>query len=194
MLLAALNEVIGEPVEDCGQGGGNGLPAPFEREDEEHGGDVRAVADADGGEGSGGDAQGGLGEGECLAPWDNQSKRAFDEGMVAPTLNHGAGMHTTPTVLVPTAPPRSYCLQGNMIGRSDGNGPNGPGVSEELSFTLDTVDRHAVASMAGGGDPRVQLDAGNVAAQRQQPEMERPVPHAGRERQAAGGDNKDGEK
>ena len=159
MLLAALNEVIGEPVEDCGQGGGNGLPAPFEREDEEHGGDVRAVADA-----------------------------------VAPTLNHGAGMHTTPTVLVPTAPPRSYCLQGNMIGRSDGNGPNGPGVSEELSFTLDTVDRHAVASMVGGGDPRVQLDAGNVAAQRQQPEMERPVPHAGRERQAAGGDNKDGEK
>ena len=81
-----------------------------------------------------------------------------------------------------------------MIGRSDGNGPNGPGVSEELSFTLDTVDRHAVASMQVGGDPRVQLDAGNVAAQRQQPEMERPVPHAGRERQAACCDNKDGEK
>ena len=38
-----------------------------------------------------------------------------------------------------------------MIGRSDGNGPNGPGVSEELSFTLDTVDRHAVASMQVGG-------------------------------------------
>ena len=36
-------------------------------------------------------------------------------------------------------------LQGSMIGRADKNGPQGDGVNEEVSFTLDTSDRHAVA-------------------------------------------------
>ena len=36
-------------------------------------------------------------------------------------------------------------LQGSMIGRSDKNGPRGSGVNEDVSFTLDTADRHAVA-------------------------------------------------
>ena len=39
-------------------------------------------------------------------------------------------------------------LQGSMIGRKDKNGPNGGGSSENLSFTLNTIDRHAVC-MAG---------------------------------------------
>ena len=38
----------------------------------------------------------------------------------------------------------SYGLQGSMIGRADKNGPQGDGVNEELSFTLNTVDKHAV--------------------------------------------------
>lgn len=33
-----------------------------------------------------------------------------------------------------------------MIGRADKNGPQGDGVNEDVSFTLNTVDRHAVAS------------------------------------------------
>ena len=37
------------------------------------------------------------------------------------------------------------CLQGSMIGRTDKNGPQGDGVNEEASFTLNTIDRHAVA-------------------------------------------------
>ncbi|MDO5546813.1 MAG: DNA cytosine methyltransferase [Eubacteriales bacterium] len=40
---------------------------------------------------------------------------------------------------------QTYVLQGSMIGRSDKNGPQGDGVNEEVSFTLDTSDRHAVA-------------------------------------------------
>lgn len=40
---------------------------------------------------------------------------------------------------------QTYVLQGSMIGRSDKNGPQGDGVNEDVSFTLDTVDRHAVA-------------------------------------------------
>jgi DNA (cytosine-5)-methyltransferase 1 len=39
----------------------------------------------------------------------------------------------------------AYSLQGSMIGREDQNGPQGDGVNEEVSFTLNTIDRHAVA-------------------------------------------------
>ncbi|HOW22814.1 MAG TPA: DNA cytosine methyltransferase [Sedimentibacter sp.] len=38
----------------------------------------------------------------------------------------------------------SYALQGSMIGRNDKNGPQGDGVNEDISFTLNTVDKHAV--------------------------------------------------
>jgi DNA (cytosine-5)-methyltransferase 1 len=36
-------------------------------------------------------------------------------------------------------------VQGSMIGRAEKNGPQGSGVSENVSFTLNTADRHAVA-------------------------------------------------
>ena len=36
-------------------------------------------------------------------------------------------------------------VQGSMIGRADKNGPQGSGVNEKVSFTLDATDRHAVA-------------------------------------------------
>ena len=39
----------------------------------------------------------------------------------------------------------TYALQGSMIGREDKNGPQGDGVNEDVSFTLNTVDKHAVA-------------------------------------------------
>jgi DNA (cytosine-5)-methyltransferase 1 len=35
-------------------------------------------------------------------------------------------------------------VQGSMIGRSDENGPQGSGINEDVSFTLNTVDKHAV--------------------------------------------------
>ena len=40
---------------------------------------------------------------------------------------------------------QTYILQGSMIGREDKNGPQGSGVNEDVSFTLDATDRHAVA-------------------------------------------------
>ena len=40
---------------------------------------------------------------------------------------------------------KSFSLQGNMIGRKDENGPQGCGVNEDVSFTLNTIDQHAVA-------------------------------------------------
>lgn len=42
----------------------------------------------------------------------------------------------------------TIAIQGSMLGRSDKNGPQGCGLSEEISFTLNTVDRHGVICMA----------------------------------------------
>lgn len=39
---------------------------------------------------------------------------------------------------------KAICLQENMIGRDDKNGPQGNGVNEDVSFTLNSTDRHAV--------------------------------------------------
>ena len=42
-----------------------------------------------------------------------------------------------------------YCIQGSMIGRADKNGPQGDGINEDVSFTLNTTDRHAAACAQG---------------------------------------------
>lgn len=38
-----------------------------------------------------------------------------------------------------------YCLAGNIVDRSETAGANGLGVKEEVSYTLNTIDRPAVA-------------------------------------------------
>lgn len=40
---------------------------------------------------------------------------------------------------------QTFVLQDSMIGRDDRNGPQGSGINEDVSFTLDATDRHAVA-------------------------------------------------
>ena len=42
--------------------------------------------------------------------------------------------------------PETFSLQGSMIGRSDENGPQGDGINEDVCFTLNTTDRHAVVA------------------------------------------------
>ncbi len=44
---------------------------------------------------------------------------------------------------------RCICIQGSMIGRADANGPQGSGLNKGVSFTLNTIDRHAVAYTFG---------------------------------------------
>ena len=39
----------------------------------------------------------------------------------------------------------AYAIQGSMIGRNDAAGPQGDGINEEVCFTQNTIDRHAVA-------------------------------------------------
>ena len=50
----------------------------------------------------------------------------------------------------PGAKQQTFVLQGSMIGRSDENGPQGNGVNEDVSFTLDATDRHVVCAPEDG--------------------------------------------
>ena len=59
------------------------------------------------------------------------TSRTIDCGGVNPSSNQG-GMAVV-------------ALQGSIIGRKEKNGPNGSGFNQDTSFTLNTVDRHAVA-------------------------------------------------
>ena len=61
-------------------------------------------------------------------------------GDVAPTLTCGCGndLHLLPHNPV-------FCLQGNAIDRADTAGCNGKGVKEDVCYTLNTIDRPAVA-------------------------------------------------
>ena len=52
----------------------------------------------------------------------------------------------------------SYAIQGSMIGSNDKNGPQGDGINEDVSFTLNTVDRHAVYAMTTGSFTQVAED------------------------------------
>lgn len=42
---------------------------------------------------------------------------------------------------------KTYCLAGNTIDREPQNGGNGKGYQEKVSYTLNTMDRHAVAKV-----------------------------------------------
>lgn len=50
---------------------------------------------------------------------------------------------------------QTFVLQGSIIGRNEKNGPQGDGVNEDVSFTLNTVDRHAVYAMTTGSFTQV---------------------------------------
>ena len=67
--------------------------------------------------------------------YESDTARTIDTSGNAPDSNQGG-----------IAVVESYGLQGSMIGRADKNGPQGDGVNEELSFTLNTVDKHAAVS------------------------------------------------
>jgi DNA (cytosine-5)-methyltransferase 1 len=77
---------------------------------------------------------------KCLNPWDVQGKRIMDISGVAGSLY--AGEHT----FGGGASYIAYCLQGNMIDRTDKAGCDGKGFREDVSYTLNTIDRPAVVT------------------------------------------------
>jgi DNA (cytosine-5)-methyltransferase 1 len=56
-----------------------------------------------------------------------------------------AGLSRPAGMVSETDLPVAYCLQGNMIGRSDRNGPAGSGINTDVCFSLTGADHHAVA-------------------------------------------------
>lgn len=75
--------------------------------------------------------------------YEASTSRTLDVGGGNPSCNQG-GMAVV-------------SLQGSMIGRDDKNGPNGDGVNEDISFTLNCTDKHAVAyAMTTGGFLKIE--------------------------------------
>ncbi len=74
----------------------------------------------------------------------------FYEAETSRTLDCGGG-HSSANqggicIVAPVENRKAYALQGSMIGREEKNGPQGEGINEDVSFTLNTVDRHAVVA------------------------------------------------
>lgn len=77
---------------------------------------------------------------------DNERRRGPDEFLnqsPALTARAGTGGNNVPVV-------KSYCLQGNCIDRSENAGCNGKGWTEDVSYTLKTIDRPAVYAIDQG--------------------------------------------
>lgn len=78
--------------------------------------------------------------------------------VVAPTMSarYGTSGNNVPLISQPTvlpqdsgeepAPGESYCIAGNIIDRQDHKGGNGMGFQRDISYTLNTADRHCVFS------------------------------------------------
>ena len=69
--------------------------------------------------------------------------RENGDGRIVSTLtgDHENGITDYTSVIVSPV----YCLQGNGVDRSETAGCNGKGVKEDISYTLNTIDRHCVA-------------------------------------------------
>ena len=79
--------------------------------------------------------------------YEAETSRCLDANGGNPSCNQG-GM----TVVA---------VQGSMIGRAEKNGPQGSGIGEDVSFTLNTADRHAVAFSQEAYDKYVENDTGS---------------------------------
>lgn len=82
-----------------------------------------------------------------------KTARTLDGNGGSPACNQGG----IAIVCVEKGEP-AICIQGSMIGRKDENGPQGDGLNEDVSFTLNATDRHAVYAMTTGSFQQVEED------------------------------------
>nr|DAE75082.1 MAG TPA: Cytosine specific methyltransferase [Caudoviricetes sp.] len=99
--------------------------------------------------------------------YEAETARTLDTGGGNPSCNQGGiaivaftqnqrdevrnlGEHSAAVCANAGTKQQTFVLQGSMIGRKDGNGPQGNGINEDVSFTLNTADRHAVYAMTTG--------------------------------------------
>ena len=88
--------------------------------------------------------------------YETDTSRTIDGNGGNPSCNQGG-----------IAVVESFSLQGSMIGRKDENGPNGDGINKEVSFTLNTTDRHAVYAMTTGEFMQVNIEKAPTLAARE---------------------------
>ena len=97
------------------------------------------------GQGAAAAAESGIGktgeDAELIYSIGRTAWRSSDKFDCKPTVEQGR----TPTLTAGEPPAVATCIQGSMIGRADANGPQGSGINEDVCFTLNTIDRHAVA-------------------------------------------------
>ena len=136
--------------------------------------------------------------------YEAETDRTLDRGGGNPSCNQGGiavvaftqnqrdevrdlGDHSAVVCASAGTKQQTFVLQGSMIGRSEKNGPQGSGVNEDVCFTLDTADRHAVYAMTTSSfiqveknqspvimardykDPNVVCPAGEYAVRRLTP-------------------------
>ena len=134
------------------------------------------------------------GDKNCLNPWDQQSSRLYKVDGVFPTLQarENSGLNRQgvciPTVAAYDARGNGdgktastitgdhegrvtdyttvICLQGNGIDRSDTAGCNGSGWKEDVSYTLNTVDRPGIACAMQSFSEYKESDAASTLAAR----------------------------
>lgn len=98
------------------------------------------------GQGTSGDSSESIGESierECIAPYTLQIRSGCEGGGKGPLIQTDKSACLTAAQTQTLFQP--VCIQGSMIGRKDENGPQGDGINVDKSFTLNTIDRHAVA-------------------------------------------------
>ena len=89
---------------------------------------------------------------------DDVIRPVKDGKMPTLTARMGTGGHNVPIV-------NAYYIAGNTIDRKIENGGNGKGILAETSYTLNTIDRHAVAEIYGAKSYS-ESERGKVAALR----------------------------
>lgn len=94
------------------------------------------------GQGAAGDAERGIGADDCMEVYD---ARGNGDGQTVNTLTGDHENRITDYTSVAVEKNPVYCLQGNGIDRADTAGCNGKGWKEDVGYTLNTIDRHAVA-------------------------------------------------
>ena len=92
----------------------------------------------------------GLGVQKEISPTLTATDRHAVGGAVHPEVSgtlcaSGAGLSRSAGMASETDLCVAYCLQGNMVGRQEQNGPRGDGINTEIAYTLTGTDVHGIA-------------------------------------------------
>lgn len=77
-----------------------------------------------------------------------ETSRTLDQNGGNPACNQGGIAVVEPVKSFHVNQLQTFVVQGSMIGRKEENRPQGSGINEDVSFTLNTADHHAVAYAA----------------------------------------------